>query len=282
MSKKAPRVVTCPPLHMDAQAEPSASLPPFFDVFISYRHRDEAAVAQLEARIREAGFTTFCDRNIPSLNDPQQVTRQTIETIRRHISRSTCLLVAYSRASAAQDAMTGEQVGMWIPWELGYFDGALSQRLGVYLLDGPRNDAPVAAFYKGCEYLQLYDEVSADTLDDYLRAHAVRERRIDNVNSAFAWGEQLTRECMSNPGNVALGVAEWLSDHTARWWTLAGNPAMAQACRNYKTQLGEWRNSTAPAWRNPAAEALLTWLSQPGEAAESAATLPTKAGPARW
>jgi len=278
MSKKTPRVVMCPPRHTAANTDDQAPEPTYFDVFISYRHRDEAAVAELEARIRAAGFTSFCDRNFPSLNDPLEVKRQTIETIRRHISRSTCLLVAYSRASAAQDTQAGEQVGVWIPWELGYFDGALSQRIGVYLLDGPRQGEPVATFYQGCEYLQLYEEVSADTLASYLQRNAVRERRID---SAFVWMEQLTRECVANPTNVALGVAEWFADHTARWWKQAGNPAMAQACLNYKAQLGDWRNGTAHAFRNPAVEALLQGMGPPGKAAEFAASMPTQAGPVR-
>ena len=62
---------------------------PFYDVFISYRHRDADAVTALSGEIEAAGFEVFCDKHFTGLNDPDQITRQTIETIREHIAKAT-------------------------------------------------------------------------------------------------------------------------------------------------------------------------------------------------
>lgn len=225
------------------QANPAQQNPdrPFYDVFISYRHRDADAVAALSGEIEAAGFEVFCDKHFTGLNDPDQITRQTIETIREHIAKATCLIVAYSRRTAQQGLDKGEPVGVWMPWELGYFDGALSSRIAVYLLDGPRGNVDPKTYYKGCEYLQLYEELTEQDLPAYLARMAVRERRIDNVGSAFTWMSHLARECLANPLNVSLGVAEWYADHGAHWCEAVGLQDMAAAYRHGKQTLDDLR-----------------------------------------
>lgn len=229
-------------------AEPDRA---FYDVFISYRHRDEARIAELENRIRNAGFEPFRDLNFPVLGDPSDVTREKIESIRQQLSRSTCLVFAYSHASAVRDRKPGASLGVWMPWELGFFDGAISSRIGVFLLDGPRGEIEPKTYFRGSEYLQLYDELTSDNLEAFLRRNAVRERRIDNVGSAFVWLEHLFRECVANPTNVNLGVAEWFADHASRFWRENGNPTLADAFAQMKVMLDDARVTAAPALRLP-------------------------------
>lgn len=224
---------------------------PFYDVFISYRHCDAVAVETLAEQIEGMGYEVFVDSHFSGLNDPNEIKPETIETIRQHIAKATCLIVAYSRESARRNVARGEPVGVWLPWELGYFDGAMTSRIGVYLLDGPRNGEAYETFYKGCEYLQLYEEVTQDDLPHYLARMAVRERRIDNTGSAFRWMEHLARECVANPANVCLGVAEWYADHAANWFKAMGNAPMAEACAMTKIGLDNLRVSAIGAWRVP-------------------------------
>lgn len=221
----------------------------FYDVFISYRHHDKERIDQLECKVRGAGFEPFRDLNFPALGDTSDVTRAKIETIRAQLSRSTCLIFAYSHASAAHDQVAGQSLGVWMPWELGFFDGAISSRIGVYLLDGPRGAEDPRSYFKGCEYLQLYEELTDSNLDGFLRRNAVRERRIDNVAPAFVWLEHLFRECLANPANVNLGLAEWFADHAARFWQAQGNAALANAFGQLKVTLDDVRVTAAPAWR---------------------------------
>jgi hypothetical protein len=222
----------------------------FYDVFISYRHHDSEQIDGLECKIRSAGFEPFRDLNFPDLSDTSNVTRVKIETIRRQLSRSTCLIFAYSHGSAVRDRKADVSLGVWMPWELGFFDGAISSRIGVYLLDGPRSpEQPKEAYYKGSEYLGLYDELSDNNLKAFLDRNAVRERRIDNVAAGFVWLENLFTECVANPANVTLGLTEWFVDHAARFWQEHDNPALADALARFKVMLDDMRVTAAPAWR---------------------------------
>jgi len=249
---------------------------PFYDVFISYRHRDLGAVKQLAADIEALNYEVFVDSRFSGLNDPNEIKRETIETIRQHIAKATCLIVAYSRESAKQDVAKGEPVGVWMPWELGYFDGAMTSRIAVYLLDGPRGEEDDKTFYKGCEYLQLYEEITQADLPAYLARMAVRERRIDNTGSAFMWMGHLARECVANPANVCLGVAEWFTDHAANGFKAVGNTPMAEVCATSKNGLDDLRVGMVRAWRLPLFDELRTdsvqsmalqWMRQLAQAA---------------
>ena len=235
---------------------PLAAAPerPFYDVFISYRHRDAARIGDLERRIRAAGFEPFRDLNFVSLDDPADVTRAKIETIRRHLSLATCLILAYSASGSSGGR--GDAVGAWMPWEVGFFDGALSSRIGVYLLDGPRGAVEPKDYFEGSEYLQLYAELTDANLESFLRRNAVRERRIDNVASGFVWLQNLYWECFANPANVALGAAEWFSDHVSRSLRQQGQVGLADAWLQWKNQLDDWRVTAAPDWRWRPADAL--------------------------
>jgi hypothetical protein len=234
---------------------------PFYDVFISYRHRDAEAVERLAQDMEAMGYKVFCDSHFTGLNNPDEIKRETIEVIRQHIAKATCLIVAYSRESAQRAAAKrakakgaadeSEPIGVWMPWELGYFDGAMSSRIGVYLLDGPRDGEDVKAYYKGCEYLQIYDEVVQNELPVYLARMGARERRIDNTRSAFLWLEHLGRECLANPANVCLGVMEWYTAHAANVCRAWGLAPVADAMEKHKTRLDDLRLQWTPAWRSP-------------------------------
>jgi hypothetical protein len=232
-------------------AAPTARDRAFYDVFISYRHRDNDKIDALEQKIRDAGFEPFRDLNFPELGDPGNVTRAKVETIRRQLSRSTCLLFAYSYQSAVHDREPGVSLGVWMPWELGFFDGAISSRIGVYLLDGRREIEDSRAYFKGSEYLQLYQELTDDDLAAFLKRNAVRERRIDNVAGASIWLEHLARECVANPANVSLGIAEWFADHAAAFWRAQGNVLLAEAFARWKVALDDLRVTTVPGLRFP-------------------------------
>jgi len=81
---------------------PAQQPPDFYDVFISYRHRDEAAVRELEAKIRGLGFEPFLDFNFPSLADAGDVTPEKVEAVRQAIARATCLIDAILASAHSQ------------------------------------------------------------------------------------------------------------------------------------------------------------------------------------
>jgi hypothetical protein len=243
--------------------------PDFYDVFISYRHADEEDIKALERKIRDHHLEPFRDLDFPNLKDPKNVTREKIETIRQALARATSLIFVYSRSAAKQAEPTihvvdegqgsKSSVGYWMPWELGFFDGSISARIGVYLLDTIEDDFDPKTYYRGAEYLQLYTPVSDEgrepkpgegedarivKLSDFLAQNAVRERRVDNVASAFIWMENLFEECWANPTNVALGIAEWQADHIARFWEVNDNSWLEHQFRHSKEFL-DWLRMTS-------------------------------------
>lgn len=217
----------------------------FYDVFLSYRFRDCQKVNGLEQKIKALGFASFRDTNILELEDRANVTQEKVEIIRRNLSRATCMIFAYSRTSADEDS----SLGVWMPWELGFFDGSISSRIGVYLLDGKPEPFEARTFFRNSEYLQLYPVLTDENLPAFLARNAVRERRIDNVESGFLWLQHLFEESLTNPTNVALGVSEWYADHASTFWRQNGNEALAAYFADFKLKLDDLRVTWTPQLR---------------------------------
>ncbi len=176
-----------------------------------------------------------------------------------------------AEATAKQDSA----LGVWMPWELGFFDGSMmSYRIGVYLLDHPNgepDDFKPEEYFKGCEYLQLYKPLTDLNLKEFLDRTAVRERRIDNVSSAFVWFEHLYEECLTNPTNVALGVVEWYADHAAHYWRERGVESWADACGRLKSSLDDYRVTGVRRLRSPLFDALFDAMHAQQQAAAAMA-----------
>lgn len=227
---------------------------PYYDVFISYRHRDSEKANELEKRIINLGHFPFLEKNFGEFDDRRDVTKRKVEILRTHLSKATCLIFAYSRKSADTAEEHNDPIGVWMPWELGFFDGSVSGRIGVYLLDGPPNDfgSPnfnAQEYFRGSEYLQVYEILSDGNLGDFLARNAVRERRIDNVASAFIWMRNLLEESLVNPLNVGLGIAEWYADHLGRHCNSFGYPAAGALFDTLKVQLDDLRVGWSPLFR---------------------------------
>jgi hypothetical protein len=217
----------------------------FYDVFLSYRFRDRDKVDGLEKKIISLGFTPFRDTNFLELDDRANVTQEKVEIIRRNLSRATCLIFAYSRDSVDDD----NSLGVWMPWELGFFDGSISSRIGVYLFDEKPEPFDARTFFKNSEYLQIYPVLTDADLPEFLARNAVRERRIDNVESGFLWLQHLYEESLTNPANVALGVSEWYADHASQFWRENGNETLAAWFADLKVRLDDLRVKWTPQLR---------------------------------
>ncbi|WP_233857396.1 toll/interleukin-1 receptor domain-containing protein [Paraburkholderia sp. HD33-4] len=254
-------------------AEDQDSVPEFFDVFISYRHHDKDKAQQLATTIRGYGFTPFLDTDFAELADTGNVTRKKVEILCNRISRATCLLLLYPTQQKASGNPAGSAsahgVGVWTPWELGFFDGNVSSRIGVYLPDGKPDGFNAKDYFNGSEYLQIYPTLSDSDLKDFLDRNASRERRIDNVSGAFVWLQNLAEECVANPVNVSLGIAEWYADHADRFWRSRGVNVWADYFAGVKVQLDDLRVSWSPQFRSPVFDSMRKVMSSDEHAAEN-------------
>lgn len=116
-----------------------------FDIFLSHSSIDKMEVAGIKAYLNNMGLSVYVDWIDPHLNR-DKVNRQSAETMRIRMRNSKCLLFAFSKNSYKS---------IWMPWELGYFDG-LERKIAIM----PVERVPFfQKRFKGQEYLNLYDYI---------------------------------------------------------------------------------------------------------------------------
>jgi hypothetical protein len=121
----------------------SATVPSRIDFFLSHSKIDERLVLAVRNRLIRHGYRVYVDW----IDDPQldrsAVSKATANTLRNRMDRSDGLLYLATQSSAKST---------WMPWELGYFDGAKgSDRVGILPIFGNAGGA-----FDGNEYLNLY------------------------------------------------------------------------------------------------------------------------------
>lgn len=132
-------------LHLsEAELRKSASLSmnTRFDVFLSHSSRDAMIIEGIKAKLEGEGLSVYVDWLADPQADRSQVTPETARLLRGRMDH--CNFLLYVATPAAQ-------ASKWMPWELGYFDGRRSDRVGV--LPVVKDDRRV---FVGTEYLGLY------------------------------------------------------------------------------------------------------------------------------
>lgn len=133
----------------------TASADQSFDVFLSHSSNEpENILLGIKGFLEDAGMTVYVDRYTDSYLVPEMVTRETADTLRSRLRHSRSLLYVHSEHS---------KLSRWMPWELGFMDGA-TRRVGI---------APVASgseeTFAGEQYLGLYPYIDRAPLDNKLR-----------------------------------------------------------------------------------------------------------------
>lgn len=130
-----------------------ASLTSSFDVFLSHSYRDAQALGaddllRLKNLLESFDLTVYVDWLVDRQLSRETVNSKTAELIRTRMDQSKCLLFATSARSSES---------RWMPWELGYKDGASSRAAILPIVDQR------SSTYDGQEYLGLYPYVTQDT-----------------------------------------------------------------------------------------------------------------------
>lgn len=123
-----------------------------YDIFLSHSYKDANMILNIKRIIKDMGFSVYVDW----IDDPQLertiVTSDTADLIRNRIDSSTCLIYVTSEKSIDSK---------WMPWELGYADGA-KEGLAAVL---PVSESLVSTeIYNGREYLGLYYYITKNTI----------------------------------------------------------------------------------------------------------------------
>jgi hypothetical protein len=116
-----------------------------YDVFLSHAYEDGEIILGVKKIIEGLGLTVYVDWIDDAGLDRGKVTSRTAQLLRERMRTSSCLVYVHS-SNATQS--------VWMPWELGYFDGFKPSYVWILPL--------VSAYdseFSGQEYLGLYPPV---------------------------------------------------------------------------------------------------------------------------
>lgn len=124
-----------------------------FDIFLSHSYSDKEIIPQLKRQLELLGYSIYVDWIIDRFLSREQVNKATAEVLQQRMNQSKCLLFATSENSSNSK---------WMPWELGYFDGIKSKKVGILPLKKYNNG--FNEDFKGQEYLGLYNYIDKATI----------------------------------------------------------------------------------------------------------------------
>lgn len=116
-----------------------------YDVFLSHSFDDADAIYGVKRMIEALNLRVYVDWIDDPELDRSKVTVKTAAVLRERMKACSSLVYAHSANSTNS---------LWMPWELGYFDGIKPQQVWVLPLVS-RDDSE----FKGQEYLGLYPPV---------------------------------------------------------------------------------------------------------------------------
>lgn len=117
-----------------------------FDIFLSHRYLDADAIMEIKLDLESMNHSVYVDWLVDDL-DRTNVTRETAARLRERMEYCKCLFFAFSPSSGESN---------WMPWELGFCDGAHGKVAIVPVLDVKVDSEK----FQGQEYLTLYPYVS--------------------------------------------------------------------------------------------------------------------------
>lgn len=131
-----------------------------FDVFLSHSFNDAQVIYGLRRLLMAEGLTVYVDWIDDPLLDRSNVSAATARRLRTRMQQSSTLIYATSRSASRS---------RWMPWELGYFDGARSaERISIVPIENHESGE-----FTGQEYLSLYKRLEKISVAGMPRPFAV-------------------------------------------------------------------------------------------------------------
>jgi hypothetical protein len=114
-----------------------------YDIFLSHSYDDALVIRGLQLKLENNGFSVFVDWQEEGFQDRENVDSYRANELRIRMKSCRCLLFVTSKNSSNS---------VWMPWELGFFDG-FKGRVAIVPLN--ENQFDINEF-KGQEYLGIY------------------------------------------------------------------------------------------------------------------------------
>jgi hypothetical protein len=116
-----------------------------YDIFLSHSFKDAEIILGVKKVIEDLGLTVYVDWIEDADLDRSKVTVKTAAILRERMKSCSSLVYAHSANSGTS---------LWMPWELGYFDGLREHQVWILPLVSESDDE-----FKKQEYLRLYPSV---------------------------------------------------------------------------------------------------------------------------
>lgn len=116
-----------------------------FDIFLSHSYSDAqidgSRLSAVKALLESQGHIVYTDWEVDPYLDRKNVTARACRIIRHRMDHSASLIFVTSKNSSTST---------WMPWELGYMDGAKDRACVLPVLEQGEDS------FKGQEYLGIY------------------------------------------------------------------------------------------------------------------------------
>ncbi|HEY5536588.1 MAG TPA: hypothetical protein VIL99_16845 [Ignavibacteria bacterium] len=114
-----------------------------YDIFLSHSYDDAKAIYGLKIKLERLKYSVFVDWNEEEFSDRENVDTERANELR--IQMNSCKILIFVTSENSSESV-------WMPWELGYFDG-YKGKVAIMPLNEettPKNE------YIGQEYLGIY------------------------------------------------------------------------------------------------------------------------------
>jgi hypothetical protein len=119
----------------------------YFDIFLSHSYQDADVILGIVERLEAQRLSVYVDWMVDAQLDRTKVNAQTAALLRKRMRQCESMIFATS---------TSSPTSKWMPWELGYFDGAVSEQISIMPIEGDQGPGN-----HGQEYLGLYRRIEA-------------------------------------------------------------------------------------------------------------------------
>jgi hypothetical protein len=133
-----------------------------YDVFLSHSTMDRKVVDQVRDELKALGYRVCVDYEALPAIRPEEVTRETADALLEAMRECSSLVYVLSANSTSSH---------WMPWELGFFDGARG-RVFIWPVDDEAE-----TYAKDRRYVSLYPTVPREGRKAFLAKNLPQERR---------------------------------------------------------------------------------------------------------
>jgi len=131
-----------------------------YDVFLSHSSKDRADVDRVRDELKALGYRVCVDYEVLPTITSEEVTRDAADALLEKMRECSSLVYVLSPGSTSSQ---------WMPWEMGFFDGA-NGTVFIWPVD-----EEAEAYAKERRYVDLYPKVPSTERKAYLEKHLPRE-----------------------------------------------------------------------------------------------------------